>query len=251
MDKMSIAMPTRRRAPSLRTLGCARWRWGRDVKLPTITKATWRKAAVIAGVLALALALIRFVSAYQSFQGELVAMNGVRLGASRDEVLYRLGPPPSVLGPVEPLIFDGKVVGHSSRVFFVDGSKADQNTMPAGRSVRDYPGWVYSPDTLGTDLDVEFGKGGHVETLTCTAHGDNPFACSPVAGMRNTDSEEKVLHLGTPSTNSLDGVAKKIEYADIGVRFYLAMGKAYSFSIKRPSGGQGAVLHRFLQTHLP
>lgn len=40
---------------------------------------------------------------------------------------------------------------------------------------------------------------------------------------------EKVLKFSNPSTNSVEGITKTIEYADIGVRYYLTKDRAYSF----------------------
>ena len=221
------------------------------MKLPKITGRAWRKAAIGAAVLVAAITVFNAARGYGDFRRELVGLEGVRLNDSRAEVMYRLGSPPLVLGPPEPDILGGKVVGQSRPVLYVGGPKGDQNTMPAGRSTNDYQAWVYSRDTLGTDLIVEFDKAGRVQSITCTAQGENLFACGPLAGVRNTDPEEKVLGLGAPSTNSVDGVTKTIEYADIGVRYYLTKGRAYSFTLKRPTGGRWAVLHRYVERLLP
>ena len=143
-------------------------------------------------MLVAAIVAFNVVSGYRDFRRELAGMERVRLNDSRDEVMYRLGSPPLVLGPLEPTVIGGKMVGESRPVLYVSGPKGDQNTMPAGHTTREYQAWVYSPDTLGTDLIVEFDSAGRVESITCTAHGDNLFACGPLAGMWNTDPEEKL-----------------------------------------------------------
>lgn len=218
---------------------------------PKITRRGWRRVGIAVAVLAVAVTAFGLERGYQAFADQLKGMDRVRLNQSRAEVMYRLGSPSMVLGAPEEIVIDGKVVGHDRPALYVEGKQGDQNTMPAGRDVKNYTAWVYSPDKLGTDLIVEFDKAGLVEALTCTARGDNIFACGPVAGIWNTDTEEKVLKLGKPTLDSVDGVTKTIEYADIGVRYYLTKGEAYSLTLKRSTGGARAVLNRYIQTLLP
>ena len=60
-----------------------------------------------------------------------------------------------------------------------------------------------------------------------------------------------MLKLGRPSINAVQGVTKTIAYDDIGVSYYLTKGKAYSFTLTRAKGGDGAMVRRFLHTVLP
>jgi hypothetical protein len=83
------------------------------------------------------------------------------------------------------------------------------------------------------------------------AHGDNIFACGPVAGLWNTDPEEKVLRLGKPTATTLHGLSKTIEFSDVGVSFVLTKGRAYYFTIGRPTGGVVARWRRYLNSLMP
>jgi len=222
-----------------------------SIKFPKISMRRLRQGA---GVLTLVIAGItayRLVDGYITFKRNLAGMYRINLNDSRAEVMYRLGSPPSVLGPLEDIVVDGKVEGTSRRVFLVDGNHNDINTVPRDRTVNDYQAWVYVSDGTSSDLTLEFDKAGRVEEMTCTAHGPSSLACGPLPHVWNGDDEGKVLKLGKPSAMTVDGVTKTIEYADLGVRYYLTKGQAYSFTLMRPKGGSGATLKRYVSTLLP
>jgi hypothetical protein len=224
---------------------------GPIVKLPRITADAWRKAALGIVVLAAAIAAFSFVGGYLDFRRELAGMKGVRLNDSRAEVMYRLGSPPRVLGPQESSIVGAKVAGQSWAVLEVGGKVGNSNVMPADNSVNEYKAWAYELDNNYTDMIVLFDKNDRVDSITCTAQNDEKFSCGPLAGVHNTDPEDIVLKLGVPSTNTVEGGYKNIEYADIGVGYMLTKGKAYSFTLSRPTGGEGAVLRRYFERLLP
>jgi len=216
-----------------------------------MTSGAWRRIGAAALVLTFLLVLINLVSGYQAFKKQLVQVESFRLNDSFDEIAYRHGSPPIVLGPLEPTMFEGKVAGHSRRVFYVGGALGDQNTMPAGKTARQYQAWVYSPDALGTDLVVEFDPSGSVESVTCTSFAAVRYACGPLAGIYTGDSEEKVLGLGRPARSGIEGGVKTIEYRDLGASFRLMEDKVYSMTLKRSTPGRNAALSRYVEQLLP
>ena len=178
---------------------------------------------------------------YRDFRHELTVCNSVRLTDSRTDVLYRLGPPTEVLGPVE----SGAYYGFQP-LLKVDGPAGDQNAMPSTKKLDDYDGWVY--DVAEGNLTIEFDKIGKVDVLSIYANSTKDSAWGPIAGIRNGDPEESVLSLGTPTSNTIDGSTRVIEFADIGVCFYLVKGRAYMVKLRHPAKGEGALFWAFLHT---
>lgn len=227
---------------------------GITVKAPKISKRRLKQGVALAAILLVVIGLASFLNGFLSFRRDLQSVQRIRLGDSRQEVTYRYGFPPYVLGPREPTVIGGKLVGYDSPLLAVGGPESDQNTMPKSKAVKDYDEWLFNSGGFGpeggTDLVVAFDKGGRVKEITCTAHGDNPFACW-LAGRWNDDSEEEVLKLGTPTRTTITDVSKTIEYDDIGVTFTLTRGKAYSFTRNKPTKGEWALFRRYVNTLLP
>jgi len=183
-------------------------------------------------------------SKYQEFCRGLTVVSDLRLTDRRPDVRYRLGDPPQVLGPVMGPPYPG-----SREVFTVDGPPNDVNTMPSKTSILDYSAWEY--DNSHGDKIIDFDKTGVVDSITVYAKDAAPSAWGPIGGIRNGDSEEKVLNLGVPSTTSIDGVTKTIEFADIGLQFWLEKGRVYRVQLKHPTKGERARFWRFLHTLMP
>lgn len=181
---------------------------------------------------------------YHAFTSQLAVVKGIHIGDSRDEVKYRLGFPPSVLGPVEK---DPEFKGFQ-KVYTVFGADNDVNKMPSKTKVEDYSEWVYEEAFSNVRLTVEFNKSGFVESLDLYSDSDKSHGWGPVAGLYSGDSEDKVLSLGAPSQQNLDGVTKTIEYRDIGIVVRLAKGRAYTVTIKGPQD-KAALFWRFLRNH--
>jgi hypothetical protein len=136
--------------------------------------------------------------------------------------------------------------GRGRWVYSVFGADNDGNKMPSTTKVEDYDKWVYEePDNVR--LTVEFNKSGFVESLNLYSDNEKPYGWGPIAGLHSGDSEDKVLRLGQPSRQNLDGVSKTIEYRDIGIVVTLTKGRAYMITIKGPQE-KAAVFRRFMRS---
>ena len=186
---------------------------------------------------------INLIIQYGNFSNQLTAVNGVHLGDSHAEVKYRLGFPQEVFDPKDTNNEFG-----DPRLYFVFESAHDQNEMPTNTSVEDYGAWVYEETNNSVRLTVEFSASGLVQSLNLYSDNSNADGWGPVAGLYSGDSENKVLKLGPPSQQSLDGVSKTIEYRDIGVIVTLTKGRAYMITIERPLDNS-ALFWRFLRSH--
>ncbi|HLX61395.1 MAG TPA: hypothetical protein VKX17_08955 [Planctomycetota bacterium] len=226
------------------------------------TALSWRhhKVRVICIVLAIAVGAyaVYFTSAYRAFKAQLSAIRGIHLEDSRNEVKYRLGYPPEVLGGLEEGPWGG-----SQRVFYVFGRDSDKNKMPSTTKVEDYSEWVYEEAGSNVRLTVKFSNAGLVESLKLYSYGGAEVPppppgfvpidavsgkWGPIAGLYSNDTEEIVLRLGTPTGQRIVGVSKTIEYCDIGIKVTLAKGRAYMIEISAPQD-KGAIFWRFLRSH--
>ena len=180
---------------------------------------------------------------FRVFRHGLKEFNTVKLGHQRADVIYRLGQPTQVNGPVEQGPW-----GPSQRVFDVEGPIGGQNRMPSDRKLEDYGEWVYEMAHGPSRLTIAFDTTGYVSSLNWYCNNENPSSWGPVAGIRNGDSEETVLRLGNPTINSIRGTTKTIEFSDIGLAFELVKGKTYMVTVKRPMKGEGAMFWRFAHT---
>lgn len=212
---------------------------------------TSKKSKAI-GICLLALALgvvaysVNVAKRYNSFTNQLSAVQGVQIGDSRDSVKYRLGSPQNVLGPPES--GPGEREG-PRRVYTVSGADNDLQKMPSTTKVEDYDGWVYEAPGSNVRLTVGFNRSGFVESLELYSNEkQSPFdGWEAIAGLNFGDSEDKVLRLGQPSRQNLNGATKTIEYRDIGIVVTLAKGRAYMITIKGPQD-KAAVFRRFMRT---
>jgi hypothetical protein len=189
-------------------------------------------------------------SGLREFEAEISEMEGISLGDSRDEVLYRLGVPPRVLADPSSIEMDGKTINVRT-LYWTSGAPAPVNAMPMGKRISDFSGWSYSRSRGEAAFEVEFDRSGRVIALECTAKGGTPYACGPVAGIRNTDTEETVRRMGRPTREELDGVTKLMAYDDIGVQFLLTKGRVYRITLAAPGAQPNAAVGRFLERRFP
>jgi hypothetical protein len=187
---------------------------------------------------------VNVATRYHAFTNELSAVGDIHIGDSREEVKYRLGFPQNVLGPMEEV----PELGRSQLVYTVFGADNDPNKMPSTTKVEDYDEWVYEqPYKANARLTVKFNKAGFVESLSLYSDNKKPYGWGAIAGLNSGDSENKVLRLGQPSSQNLDGVSKTIEYRDIGIAVTLSKGRAYMITIKGPQE-KAAVFQRFTRS---
>jgi hypothetical protein len=184
---------------------------------------------------------VNVATRYHAFTNELSAVRGIHIGDSREKVKYRLGFPQNVIGPVEQGEF-----GPSQRVYTVSGADNDVNKIPSTTKVEDYDEWAYEEPYSNVRFTVKFNKSGFVESLNLYSDKKKPYGWGAIAGLHSGDSEDKVLRLGQPSRQNLDGVSKTIEYRDIGIVVTLTKGRAYMITIKGPQE-KAAVFRRFIR----
>lgn len=178
---------------------------------------------------------------YCAFTKQLTTVRGIHIGDSRDEVRYRLGVPTNVLGShLEEKEYKGFRL-----VYTVSAPPNDKNRMPPSTKLEDYSGWVYEEPNNKVRLTIEFNKFDLVESIDLYCDGSESYAWGPVAGIYSGDSEEKVLGLGSPSQQHIEGVSKTIAYHDIGVEVTLSKGRAYMIRIRGPQD-KAAVFWRFI-----
>ena len=217
---------------------------GENTMTPTIVvRGATRRACLIIAASVVAFYLIHVVGMYQDFHHELTIFNNVRLTDRRTDVMYRLGSPTHVLGPIER--HDS---GEWQTVFTVDGPVGDPNTKPSNTRLEDYNEWVYEKANGISRLTVEFDTAALVKSISWYCDSADSLGWGPVAGIRNGDSEEKILSLGNPSINSIEHTTKTIEFADIGLKFLLTKGKVYMVTLKRPTKSESTIFWRFLHT---
>ncbi len=195
-----------------------------------------------AGVLAYS---VNLAIRYHAFTNQLTAVRGIHVGDSRDEVKYRLGFPNDVLGAV----IDDKEHKGFQLVYTVNAPTNDVNRMPPTTKVEDYSEWVYEEASSNVRLTVEFNKSGLVESLNLYSDSDKPHGWGRVAGLYSGDSEDKVLKLGPPSRQNIDGVSKTIEYRDLGLVVTLAKGRVYMVALKGLPKNKAPVFWRFMRSY--
>jgi hypothetical protein len=206
----------------------------------------WGNAAKALAFLALILFATSTCADLRRFETEVSELAGIRIGESRDEVRYRLGIPERVLAELAPIEVDGKSWGAARIVYWVENPPSPVNALPAGTEIDDYSAWDYV-QTDNARLTVEFGPNGAVKDLECTALRETrPYACGPVAGIWNGESEEKVLLMGEPTREQISGVTKLMVYEDLGVYFRLTEGRVYQVGLSGGGRKSQASIGRYL-----
>ena len=209
------------------------------------------RTAFVAVVVAISTSTAIFYVRYRAFEAGLTRYRDITIGASRKEVLYRLGYPESVLGP-SVVVSDseakakGTWPGSWQPVYYTDPKHEPNESMPDGKVIDDFDEWVYGDGPQ--DFTVGFSAD-RVRSLTCM--DDSPSRastnCNAVAGVSIGDSEERVRQLlGKPTRYKYDGVTKTISYDDIGLEFVLTKGRVYMITVKDGMGGVSHVLRRFV-----
>jgi len=177
-----------------------RWPWRRIV---------FRSLAGVLTLMVIGAALI-FATWYwdQIFPvklGRQTEYAGLRLGMSRDEVRYVKGMPPSVVTK--------------------DFDVLKSSELPNGRTINDYPLWVYEGHEHY--IHAAFGVGVTVRSIACVSL-DMIYRCPPIGDAQDGRSEAELLHsLGAPSKSEIKDATKSLEYNDLGIEFKLKKEKVY------------------------
>lgn len=171
--------------------------------------------AVVLTTLAVLIGIGMLFVGFENFLNSLTGYYKVRRTDSKDELLYRLGPPEYVWSKPSYNNADYDISGQ----LFTDTNKHPKDSIPANKTPVDYDQWVYKdPNVPWQDFTVDFDSAtGKVASITCDG-----FNCQPIAGIEGSDTEEQILRkLGKPSMTKLDNGTKWISYDDLGVRFEL------------------------------
>ena len=128
---------------------------------------------------------------------------------------------------------DPKDVWGSFRV--LDTSK----DLKEGQHIEDYSTWTFDQDNQIFRIDVDFDVTTKtVNKIAC--YSQKVMSCPPLIGIDDGMSEETIIErLGKPSQQYLDGVAKKIEYKDLAVWFYLTKKTIYMMGVKDFGSSKG------------
>jgi len=207
-----------------------------------------RKRTIVTTIVLLAVAALAI--GFARFDEGLNQYCNVKRTDRRADVLYRLGYPPEVIGPVPKN--GGTTWENMAPVYWTDAKVNPKNAMPSGTEVKDYNEWTYtSGDQLGPDgmLSVEFDPlDSSVISISCMGFTAN--SCPPLATVRWNDTEDQVERkLGAPTRSALDGVSKTLWYDDVGLRFYLTKGRVYMLTLIPPKRRAFALL-RYIRTML-
>lgn len=167
------------------------------------------------------------------FRNNLSSYQGVTIGQTKSEVLYAIGTPDTVQGPLE-VRPDGTEL--SSPLLLNPAADSDHipfsyDPVPIGKSAEEYHNWHYwTPESIFT---VNFdSKNGKVSSIDCIPFDTLKYKCEPIFGIVLLMTEDKVIEkLGTPDENIMLGggvflgspvfVTKHLYYKDIGVRIIL------------------------------
>ena len=202
-------------------------------------------------VFGLVCATIILTRQFQSFRKSIELINAISLGKKRQDILYLLGWPDSVL---ERGTRDGTWLGESDRVYYVNGPAGDNNTMPSNTHVNDYYGWVYDKSSSrDCRFTLNFDQDGEVNFICLHGEASSTIGWGPVAGIKYKDKEKDILRLGKPTNVSIDknNGTKVIEYEDIGLSFYLTKGEVYMVICTHSSNGIASNLKRYIHTLIP
>jgi hypothetical protein len=212
------------------------------------TVSKWLRRAVLLAALAAAVVVgLEIANRHARFERDLSHYMNVAISDDRDEVMYKLGYPPAVTGPVEE-----ENNQRWQRVYRTDGSDP-RNALPEGASVEEYPEWSYDIGDFGSRIDVEF-DGEEVQSITCFTNSQRGYSldCLPLFGVSIGDSEETLIGLlGQPDRSMLSGVAKRVRYDDIGAEFVLTRSRVYMIVLHRQKGSRNSQIARFVTSLNP
>lgn len=211
-------------------------------RITAFVRVNWKKISLAFAMLAIAWLVVGFVRFIDGLSGYC----NVHRTDDREEVLYRLGYPPVVMG--EPEKITEMSDGYWSRAYWTDKKANPKNAMPEDKKINDYSEWSYDLGQKGEgsgSIGVAFYQPkNRVKSISCM--GDT---CPSLASVAIDDTEEQVQHkLGKPNRYKRDGVSKTLRYDDIGVEFILTKGRVYHLTLLEERGNAFVIMRRYLQT---
>jgi len=160
------------------------------------------------------------------FTGPINNYMNVSIGDTRAEVLYKLGRPPYVFGPLNGCT-DDKPWKCDRIVYSTDEKSLDSAKID--KDIKFYEIYEYEKyDGLKNSFMISFDKNNEVRTITCLKF------CDAVLGINlNSDESDLRRFLGDPSISevSADSGIKTISYRKFNLTFYLTKMKVYLIRI--------------------
>jgi hypothetical protein len=217
---------------SLLVVSALVYRWNRD-------RWNWRRigrwTAGVACLLLLAAAGLTLYAWLENQPGPQTEYYGIALGASRDEVTYRLGMPTGVYAPTE-----GDCADPTQKPWCQWQEVIALSDLPAGKRIHDYAEWFFE---VKPRVTVRFDGDGRVNGIECYWSEETYGVldrCEDVLGLGTRATEETVIsRLGEPQHAELDGFVKTMDYPQFNVQLLLTKGQVYMLVVKdfRPVGG--------------
>jgi len=176
---------------------------------------------------------------YMKLPQRLTHYQGLELGMTTSEVMYRKGEPSGVFTTAMPSgVFKKKVGIEEEEIaeFMSDKYEFrfifDKHKIPKGSNVENYDEW-YFMEKDSHRLDVKFDvPNGNVVEIACYPRIE--YGCEMVndIGINSTEINVK-KRLGKPSKEVLEGLVKSIEYKNYNIKFYLEKEKVRAIILKK------------------
>jgi hypothetical protein len=190
-----------------------RWNWG------GLVRRTLKTMGAVIAFVVLAWGVIYAINEYTPGPSRQTDFAGLSLGMTMQEVQYIKGRPTAVYEPAP---------GGSKFKLLKNANKLDEGITP-----RDYLDWGYDADKdhrVSVEFDEETKQ---VSSIMC--YSSSSLECPKLLDIYDGTSErDLVRRLGTPSASSFESTAKRIEYKQYNLIFYLAKEQVYMYGIKAP-----------------
>ncbi|HEY1562942.1 MAG TPA: hypothetical protein VGF71_18925 [Caulobacteraceae bacterium] len=215
---------------------------------------------VAAAGLCVCLAAAAELRAFKRFSDATNEYEGVKLGSSRDEVGYRLGPPPMVFAPKPkswpkanaPANWDPfQAIYHVGVPAWASSTGTEvRSDLPAGTSANDYDQWSWDvPNAGSSNIVADFDRRKNLIGLHCFDFSDTHKACPDHLGVAVGMTEEAVIAaLGMPDKSNIESAdeVKTLTYQDVGMDVLLTRGRVYGIEIEQHAGGM-RLFRRFVR----
>ena len=174
---------------------------------------------------------------YKLFTDSLISFRAVKINDRKSDVVYKLGFPDEVLFfPIKP---------SPLWIYFGKGEidlTVESEILSTNASTYKSQSWTYNNILKDSTVQIEIDQSGFVNKLTLYSYKDRNTEWEAIAGINHGDPEDAVLKLGNPSSVSLLGEEKEVDFKNIGLVFKLRRGKV--FGVEK-SGYQGEWVNLF------
>ena len=175
---------------------------------------------------------------YKLFADSLISFGTVKINDRKSDVVYKLG------FPDEVLLFPNKPA--SLWTYFGKGEidlTVESEILSTNTATYKSQSWTYNNILKDSTVQIDIDQSGFVNKITLYSYKDRNTEWEAIAGINHGDPEEAIRKLGNPSSVSLLGEEKEIDFKNIGLVFKLRRGKV--FGVEK-SGYQGEWVNLFL-----